>query len=424
MNQRDDTSLAKLRIDAPHARQPLARAAEVPAMVAAGVAADSETSASRGELVAYQPGAEILRTAAGEADFADAMDEVREQRLHQQAAQIAAHLRERLAEVSRREAQHYARVAQLESEARASKLWVREREHDFHEREAELRQQLAESAASTDQASERVDRTAELAAWEQRLREREQSLQVEFEQQVRKLQQQHQARQQELDAMEAVLNEHAVRLERDRADFGDELQQWKQSQREQQAALAQRIEITEATLHERRGKAAQREGALAKQQAALEELRGELLGVHRQSLEMRLIAEQLWSQTSGRLAPAEMTRSIAQHRLQLAEQYRLEERTLAEQKQEIVALGQRLAAQHDAVQKQRDELRSWTAARQAEIEAQAERLVAREFELDSQQAEHRTAQAAWSAERREFERQIRQLTRCLRHASVAEHAHC
>ncbi len=49
---------------------------------------------------------------------------------------MAGHLRERLREVDRREATLNARVAQLESDLRASRLWLSEREMAFQEREA------------------------------------------------------------------------------------------------------------------------------------------------------------------------------------------------------------------------------------------------------------------------------------------------
>jgi hypothetical protein len=124
---------------------------------------------------------------------------------------------------------------------------------------------------------------------------------------------------------------------------------------------------------------------------------------------MRLIAEQLWAQISGRMTPADVTHAIAQLRLKLSEHYHLEENNLEKRRDELVALGERIAEQHRELSQLRDGVKSWAAARQSEIEEQAQRLVQREIELDGQQEQLRQDRHAWQSERRGYEQQIREL---------------
>jgi hypothetical protein len=151
----------------------------------------------------------------------------------------------------------------------------------------------------------------------------------------------------------------------------------------------------------------------------LDQVRDEALRLHRQSLEMRLLAEQLWAQITGNLTPAEVTQAIAQLRLKLAEQYRLEEQQLVARRDELLQLSERITRQNSDLEQLRSGLRDWAAARQAEIERQAQALVQRELALDSQQDELRAAQQEWNAQRRGYEQQIRELTNQLRTQPIA-----
>src|SRR5262249_52789953 len=85
-----------------------------------------------------EPTAEMIAAVAGES-----LDSRREQ-LQLQVAQLAGHLRERLRDVDRRESTLNARASQLESDLRASRMWLRERELACQERENELRRKIEE----------------------------------------------------------------------------------------------------------------------------------------------------------------------------------------------------------------------------------------------------------------------------------------
>jgi hypothetical protein len=380
--------------------------------------------------------------------------EIRREQLQLQVAQLAGHLRERLREVDRREATLNARASQLEADLRASRMWIREREVEFQERENELRRQIEElqerAAPRTEgETSELYDaetRLAELNEREQQLSLRENEMRerrFEVERQAaairhgQQLWEQQRSRQQrdlalsreqltlELDARarereaalesgEAMLVEHALQLDRERAALLADRQAWELQRTREREAIEDLRASAEGELADRRTRLEARQDWVERQRVGLEQVRNEALSLHRQSIEMRLLAEQLWSQITSRLSPAEVTQSLAQLRVKLADHYRLEEEQLAARKNELVELGERIAAQHEELVQLRSGLRDWAAARQTEIEQQAAALVQRELALDSKEDGFRQDEHAWQSDRRRYEQQIRDLTHQLR----------
>jgi hypothetical protein len=405
-----------------------------------------------------QPSPELLAAAAGETL------EAQREHLQLQVGQLAAHLRERLREIDRREGQINAEVAQLESDLRAGGLWLREREAQFQQRESELVERIAElecrlsEAAEQQRAGEELESQRavlneseqRLALREQELDEREQELALRehecacqaresaerrFELQrqaddLRAAQESWEARcveqqqdlasqreqleqstqtvandvrrlaesQVELRAAESLLQHRLQQVARDETELALEREAWAQRKADQQRAFDRRQQEIESQLDDRRLRLEARQEWIERQKAGLEQVRGEILALHRQSLEMRLLAEQLWSQITGRLTPAEVTQSIAQLKLKLTQQYRLEEESLEARKGELTALGERIAAQYEELSQLRSGLRQWAAARQAEIEEQAAALVERELALDEQHDELRRERQQWHAQ--------------------------
>jgi len=225
-------------------------------------------------------------------------------------------------------------------------------------------------------------------------------------------------RETELRASEQLLTEHAALLDRDRAALLADRQAWEDCKSRQRQELAAEKTAAAEEQEDRQQRLNARQDWIERQKAGLEQVRSEILSLHRQSLEMRLIAEQLWSQITGRLTPAEVTHAVAQLRLKLTEQYKLEEQHLDAKREELVALGERLTAQHAELKQLQAGLGEWTSARQSEIEQQAAALVQRELALDAGEEQRRQAQHAWQADRRRFEQQIRDLTAQLRTAAA------
>jgi len=213
---------------------------------------------------------------------------------------------------------------------------------------------------------------------------------------------------------EFLVNEHAEELERERAALLADQAAWQAQKAEQRQAIEELRAAAEGELADRRLRLDARQQWIERQKTGLEQVRDEALSLHRQSLEMRLIAEQVWTQITGAIGPAQATQTIAQLRLKLAEQYRLEEDQLAARRQELVQLGERIGDQHRELTQLKNGVRDWASVRQAEIEQQAATLVERELTLDAQQQELLKARHQWDCERRAYEQQIRELTCQLR----------
>lgn len=391
----------------------------------------------------------------------------REEQLQHQAAQLAGHLKQRLNELDRREAQLNARIAQLEADLRSARLWHREREHDFQQREMELCRQVEDLQAraaevargeehvqTLDERSQQIiAREQELKALDLQLRQRRQELdrqtsafthaqslwqlqlthesaafkqeqerakdlwQREVEQQQQQLEFEMADRRRKVETAEREHREAQARLDQDRADFERQrIQGTAQVQRER-AAWDELRGTADLEILSRRREIESRESIVERQRVAMEQMRTEIASVHRQSLEMRLIAEQLWAQITGRLSSAEITRSIASLRLQLSQQYEQEQKALTKQKDELVQLADRLQAQHALLNAERQEVKNWGAARQAGIEQQARQLVEREQQLETEQQELRGARQTLAEDRRRYEEEIRDLTRQLHSAT-------
>jgi hypothetical protein len=217
-------------------------------------------------------------------------------------------------------------------------------------------------------------------------------------------------RQSRLDALREELDRERATLQEETALLAEQRQAFHEHQQAEREALHRRLLAAENEIQQHHTQLAERDASLDRERESLEQVRTEITAAQRQTLEMRIITEQLWAQVTGRLSSPEITHSIAHLRLQLAEHYRLEQESLKEQKETLLQLAERVKQQHQTVARQRDEIKLWAANQQAEIERQAKRLVARELELDEQQQRFETSAADWSAERRQYEQRIRTLT--------------
>ena len=105
-----------------------------------------------------------------------------------------------------------------------------------------------------------------------------------------------------------------------------------------------------------------------------------------EALELRLATEELWARMCGTAAPAALAQSLAQTRLKLAEELRMQKSELAAERDEIKKLAARLAEMYQKLAAQREETQAWTNARRREIEQQAGMLAKREEQLHHERA--------------------------------------
>ncbi len=319
------------------------------------------------------------------------------------AEAAAAELSERELQIRTREDEVRERRFEVDRQAAAlrhsQQLWEQERERQANQLHAERRQLETESA----QWREQLERET-TEAREQREQEQAEYMRL---------------REEQLQAAESLISEQATSLDHDREAMIAERIAWDEQKRRQKQAIDELRQTAEDELADRRNRLEARQQWIERQKAGLEQVRDEALRLHRQSLEMRLLAEQLWAQITASLAPAEVTQAIAELRLKLSEQYKIEEQLLVGRRDELLKLSEKIAQQHREVELLRDGVRQWGFSRQAEIERQASALVQRELTLDQQQDAFKDRELAWHGQRRHYEQQIRELTSRMRSLPVA-----
>src|SRR5207302_7899414 len=138
-------------------------------------------------------------------------------------------------------------------------------------------------------------------------------------------------------------------------------------------------------------------------------LRDELRAAQRETLEVRLATEELWSQLSGAVPAASLTRAIGRIRQRLSDQYRLAASDVEDQKRELESLRSRLQQHHDRLAQRQQDLQQWFERRQAELQQQAEQLVLREEELAQERTAMEGHKQRWQDDRSRLHEELREL---------------
>jgi hypothetical protein len=229
-----------------------------------------------------------------------------------------------------------------------------------------------------------------------------------------------------LDALRAQIEQDRQRLaleqeeQRARAQLADGLQservEWQQQVQQQQTELRAEREAIAASCRrwqedrEQQQQALQRDRVqLEQRQASLERSRAEVLRLHREALEMRLVVEQLWTQLVGRAPPAELAAGVSKLHRQLADEYRFATQELETQRTSLRELIGRLDQKQLELAEQRNELIDWFHRRQADLAHKAAELSRREQEANAERRNLRDQQQEWKSERRRMQQQLEQL---------------
>lgn len=307
---------------------------------------------------------------------------------------------------------------------------LRAREADLDAREHRLcagQMQVAEEAESLRVAIERL--RSERAKHEQRVTAAQQQLilrEAQFTEQHRRLLSNLARHQQALECREQQLGQqrelHGIRTQQEVADALKEQQEAfeaeslrleeraKQLHDERELFEEHKREV-ERQLAKLRDKLSARQAMVDQRRASLEPMKQQVFELHRETIEMRMVAEQLWQHAAKGKPIAELTQSLGTLRAKLADEFRISHDELTEKEQQLRELADKLGDRQQQLKQQRAELNQWLERRNVVIEEQAARLVAREVELDRQQQEIREREAAWRVERRELQSRLRQITR-------------
>ncbi len=359
----------------------------------------------------------------------------RERELEQEVAE----LRQEIKAFSASEVSAYAELDEHRAE-------LREREADLDAREHRLcagQMQVAEEAESLRVAIERLnieradhERRATIAAQQLELREaqfaeQQRRLLANFakhrdalDQHGKRLDQQREElgirSQQEIANALTLLDEQTTTLQDERREFEAQRDSAKEQLLREQELFEERKRETEQNLAQLRDKLTARQATLDQRRASLEQMKQQVFELHRETIELRMVAEQLWQHAARGKPVAELTQSLGTLRAKLVDEFRVSHDELTHKEQHLRELASKLNGRQHQLKQQRDELNQWLERQNAGIEEQAARLVARELELDAQQRAIREREAAWRAERLELQAHLRQLTKQSRpHSQVA-----
>jgi hypothetical protein len=315
------------------------------------------------------------------------------EQLQHHAEQLADYLRTRQRELDHRESQLNAQTAQLESDVRTARIWLGEREADLEDR-------LQRQVALENEWHERLDR---LAAADAALRKKAAApldyyAIPEFTQKLRALDE----AENQAAAAQAEVRRLREQLIAERNEFREEVRAERQRMAEDERRAIADVQKRRELLEERAEQVEQCRAALAQHRAELQRM-------HRETLEVRLATEELWAQLSGAAPPAALTRSLGRIRTQLADQYRMANAQLLEQKKELESIRDQLAGQYENLLNQKQEFEHWTYVQREEAERQAARLIARERELEEMETSYAEQSQHWELDRREYEQEIRRL---------------
>jgi hypothetical protein len=324
--------------------------------------------------------------------------------LQRQAAQLAEYLQGRQRELDHREARQNAELAQLESDVRTARMWLSEQEDDIVRRrtasdvrEKELLARLQRLAAAEAVLRRKAGSASSLANYSDR------------EETIRQAAADLKRRQREWEAAENRLASAQAETEKLHEQLSAERAALREEIRVERRRLVELERQAAAELGKKRELLERRGEQMDQGRAALKQLRGELQQLHRETLEIRLATEELWTQLSGSATPAAMTRSLGRIRSQLADQYRVANAELLERKKELETIRDQLVEQYEKLVEQKRQFDQWRIDRQAESEQQAAELSAREREIKDRQSLFDNHERRWQLDRLEYEQEIRRL---------------
>jgi hypothetical protein len=335
-------------------------------------------------------------------------DDLASEQLQRQGRQLAEYLRNRQKELDHREAQLNAQLARFETEIRNAHIWISEREVELEERrgkfddlEKELLERLDRLAASDaalqrqiGRGNEASDSSPDMAAREEQIRQKDEALNK---------------RQQELEQVENFLAQAQAETQIIHEQLTAERRQLREEIHQEHQQLIARQRQGLAELEKKRMILERRGEHLDRCRAAIVQLRGELQKMHSEALEIRLATEELWIKLSGAAPPAALTYSLGQIRNRLAEQYRIANAELIEQKKELEGIRAELVGQYEKLVEQKRQFEQWIASRQGESQQQASMLIAREQALAQRQSSFEEQSQQWQVERMRYEQEIRRL---------------
>jgi chromosome segregation ATPase len=165
---------------------------------------------------------------------------------------------------------------------------------------------------------------------------------------------------------------------------------------------------------------AERKLELDRRKSVLQRMQDETQAMHRESLEMRLVTEQLWSKLSGKAPTEQLNELLGSLQSRLDDHYATMKTTLRERKNELATLKGCIDDKQNELRDQSRRLQDWVESRHDEIKNLAAQLDAREMLLDRREHRLQDEYAKWEAQRAGYKKQLQGLVQKLSLAGLHE----
>ena len=157
---------------------------------------------------------------------------------------------------------------------------------------------------------------------------------------------------------------------------------------------------------------------LEKRERHLQSLHDQITELHRESLELRVATEQVWTDFRGHMPDEELAKSLAQHRAKLTDHYKLANDELCRRREVLHQLQQHLGRQGEQLRRERLDMQMWIDRQRNEVDAKSASITVREFEFERREAELQRQSITWQKQREDYRHEIEQLGRRIRYASA------
>jgi len=328
--------------------------------------------------------------------------------LHLHAEQLSEHLRLRLRDLDERESVMNGRLAAWETEQRANRLWLSEREREFAEREEALQRQLtelqqraralaaeemaageerqrqeqelqlrAETVAAREQRlTEQLRRLAEEVATVQSERERQLAGHAATEQEQQRQRLELRERQQYLDGVEASLHGQRRQLAEDLARVAAQNETLTQLMAAEQRFWSERKNRLATEWADALRDLAQERLRLERREEEIEQLRTEAVRLQQSASEARQIAEHLWLRLYGRASAADIATALNVPPDQAAAQFDDVLDLRSEPTDQANRLLQQLETSATSLRQHKQALETWAAQNRQQLDAREDKLIA------------------------------------------------
>ena len=343
--------------------------------------------------------------------------------MQRQAKQLEEHLKQRLHELDRREAQLHASCAQMESDLRIARMWWLNHEGELREHEQAISVQkepvgeggprIAAAECSAKQNAGSVeDRVTELKALRGNLGHTDQHMAPK--EQTPPSSNNDPASQQgkhepTFHAALQAFAQHSDQLNADQQALAEEREALRQERIHQEATLKHREHQLEEKVSRAARRLWQRRATLTQISKTIAKWREQAMLRHRESLELRLVVEHLYHDLQGAVPAAQLRDKRQALRRQLEEKYDDAKTALKQRRTALDKQARHIHRQQAELEKNRAALLQQADSRRLELEKLTARLVKRQDQLDQSEQSLLRQHRAWQIERQQQRQTIHQL---------------